>query len=296
MGGSPFWQTAFLFAGAIFLLWQTWWGWRAGLFRGGVNFAAILVSAVFGLLAAEIAAAPFGGLRYLPGFIAGVVVGGGLGVFLFFAIWLVGALTFKQTEHYAFGPLRLIWGVGGAVFGLLIGLAILLATVSIIRTLGALAEARQGRQESSALYPDAGRRLTSGVATLKKSLELGSAGRLLESVDVLPPGFYELVAQFGRLISDPEKMLRFLDYPGIQELLQNPRVVDLFTDPDVVRAWQDRDVLKIVNNQAVVAVVKDPVFAEQLRKIDLSAALKFALEPPSPSPSPSSSPPPRKRR
>jgi hypothetical protein len=296
MGGSPFWQTAFLFAGAIFLLWQTWRGWRAGLFRGGVNFAAILVSAVFGMLAAEIAAAPFGGFRYLPGFLAGVVVGGGLGLFLFFAIWLVGALTFKQTEHYAFGPLRLIWGVGGALFGFLIGWAILLVTVSLIRTLGSLTEARLEKQDSPAFRSDAGRRLTNGVTTLKKSLELGSAGRLLESVDVLPADFYPLVAQFGRLISDREKMLRLLEYPGIEEMLQNPRVVDLFTDPEIVRAWQNREVFKILNNQAVVAVLKDPVFAEQLRKIDLSAALKFALEPPLPSPSPSSSPPPRKHR
>jgi hypothetical protein len=181
MGGSPFWQTAFLFAGALFLLWQTWRGWRAGLFRSGVNFAAILVSAVFGLLAAELAAAPFGGLRYLPGFLAGVVVGGGLGIFLFLAIWLVGALTFKQTDHYAFGPLRFIWGVGGALFGFLIGLAILLATVSLIRTLGAVAEARLETQELSGLHPEAARRLTHGVATLKKSLELGSGGRFLAS-------------------------------------------------------------------------------------------------------------------
>jgi hypothetical protein len=187
MSASPFWQTAFLFAGAIFLLWQIWRGWRAGLFRSGVNFAAILVSAVFGLLAAEIAAAPFGGLRYLPGFLAGLVVGGGLGIFLFFGIWLVGALTFKQTEHYAFGPLRFIWGVGGALFGFLLGLAILLVTVSLIRALGAVAEARLATQEPSALGPESMRRLTNSLATLKKSLELGSAGRLLESVDVLPP-------------------------------------------------------------------------------------------------------------
>jgi hypothetical protein len=285
MDGSPLWQTAFLFAGAIFLLWQTWRGWRVGLFRSGVNFAAILVSAVFGLLAAEIAAAPFGGLRYLPGFLAGLIVGGGLGLFLLCAIWLVGALTSKQTEHYGSGPLQFIWGIGGALFGFLLGLAILLATVSLVRTLGAVAEARLA-QEPSSLEPETPRRLAEGLVTLKKSLELGSAGRLLQSADVLPPNFYELVAQFGSLTSDPEKMQRFLDYPGIQNVLQNPRVVDLYTDPELVRAWQNKEVWKILNNQAVAALLKDPTFAEQLKKVDLSAALKFALEPPSPSPSP----------
>ena len=287
MSGSPFWQTAFLFGGAIFLLWQTWRGWRTGLFRSGVNFAAILVSAVFGLLAAELAAAPFGGLHYLPGFLAGGVVGGGLGLFLFFAIWLVGALTAKQTEHYGFGPLSLIWRIGGALFGLLIGLAIILGSISLVRIVGAVAETRLELEKPSAGEPETARRVSDGAATLKKSLELGSAGRLLESVDVLPPDFYEVVAQFGRLTSDPEKMQRFLDYPSIQQVLQNPRVVDLFADPDLARAWQEKNVLEIFNNQAIAAAMKDPVLAGQLRKVDLSAALKFALESPPPSPSPS---------
>ena len=295
MRGSPFWQTAFLFAGAIFLLWQTWRGWRAGLFRSGVNFAAILVSAVFGLLAAELAAAPFGGLRYLPGFLTGVVVGGGLGVALFFVIWLVGALTFKQTEHYAFGPLRFIWGVGGALFGFLFGLAVLLGSISIVRSLGALAEPRVEGTESPEA-PDLHARLTVGLVTLKKSLELDPMGGVLASVDPLPPEFYQLAEQIGTLTSDQDKMRRFLDYPGIQDVLQNPRVVDLFTDPDVVRAWQNKNVWKIFNNQAVAAVWKDPVVSEQLRKVNLSAALKFALESPPPSQSPSPSPSPKKHR
>ncbi len=295
MRGSPFWQTAFLFAGAIFLLWQTWRGWRAGLFRSGVNFAAIFVSTVFGLLAAEVAAAPFGGLRSLSGFLAGVVVGGGLGVFLFLAIWLIGALTFKQTEHYAFGPLRFIWGVGGALFGFLIGLALLLASISAVRSLGAFAESRVEGTES-AEAPDPHARLAVGLVKLKKSLELGRVGRLLASADPVPPQVYQLAAQIGTLTSDQEKMLRFLDYPGIQEILHNPRVVDLFADPDIIRAWQNKNFWNILNNPAVAALWKDPVLAEQLRKVDLPAALKFALEPPPPSQSPSPSPSPKKRR
>lgn len=295
MRGSPFWQTAFLFAGTVFLAWQTWRGWRAGLFRSGVNFAAILLSAVLGLLAAEVAAAPFGGLRYLSGFLAGVVVGGGLGIFLFFAIWFLGAVTFKRTEHHAFGPLRFVWGVGGAFFGLLIGFAVLLGSISLSRSLGALAESRIETNEQDAPgSPQA--KVASGLVGLKKSLELGSAGRLLESADLLPPDFYELLAQIGQLTSDQEKILRLLDYPEIQKILQNPRVAELFTDPGVVRAWQNKNVLLILDNEAVTAVVKDPLLAGQLRKVDLSAALKFALESPPSSQSPSPSPSPKKHR
>jgi len=288
--GSPFWQTAFFFAGVIFLFWQTWRGWRVGLFRSGMNLAAILVSIALGCLAA----APFGGLRYFPGFIAGMVVGGGLGIFLFVAIWLLGAVIFKRTEHHAFGPFRIIWGAGGALFGLLIGLAILLGSISIVRSLGTLAESRIDTN------PDAPRpvqaRVAGGLLTLKESLELGSAGRLLESVDILPPDFYELVLQIGELTSDQESMLRFLDYPGIHEILRNPRIADLMSDPGVIRASQNKNVLMILDNKAVIAAVEDPLLAEQLKRVDLRAALKFALESPPASHSPSPSPSPKKRR
>lgn len=295
MGGSPFWQTVFLCVGLLFLIWQTWRGWRAGLFRSGVNLAAILLCFVLGSLAAELAAAPFGGLRYLPGFVVGVVVGGGLGLFLFFAIWLVGALTFKQTEHYAFGPLSFIWRVGGALFGFLFGLALLLGSISIVRSLGALLESRvEDRKLAEA--PDFQAKLTAGLVQLKKSLELGPVGPLLASADPLPPQFHRLAAQIGALISDQEKMRRFLEYPSIQEVLQNPRVANLVNDPDLIRAWQEKNVLELFNNQAVAAALKDPVVAEQLKKVDLSAALKFALESPQPSPSPSPSRSPKKPR
>lgn len=295
MRGSPFWQAAFVFVGVVFLVWQTWRGWRAGLFRGGVNFAAILVSTVLGCLAAELTAAPFGGLHSLSGLLAGAVVGGGLGIFLFVAIWFVGAVTLKRTGHHAFGPLRFLWGAGGALFGFLIGLAVLLGSISVVRGLGALAESRIEATQRDAREP-LPTRVAGGLVMLRESLELGSTGRFLESVDVLPVGFYEIVLQVGKLTSDQEKMARFLEYPGIRETLQNPRVVAALCDPGVVRAWQDRNVLRIINSKAVAAAVKDPALAEQLKNVDVRAALKFALESPPPSQSPSSSLPPKKRK
>jgi hypothetical protein len=47
---------------------------------------------------------------------------------------------------------------------------------------------------------------------------------------------------------------------------------------------------------AVVAAFEDPVLAEQLKTIDLRAALKFALESPPPSHSPFPVPSPKKRK
>jgi hypothetical protein len=292
--GSPLSQTALFFAGIIFLLWEIWRGWRVGVVRSGMHLAAILVSASLGLLGAKLAAAPFGGLGNLPGFLAGMVVGGGLGIFLFVAIWILGAVLFKRTEHQGSGVFRILWGAGGAFFGLLVGLAVLWGGISIVRSLGTFAESRVETQ------PDKPRpaqpRVADGLLTLKESLELGSAGRFLESVDALPPDFYELVLQIGKVTSDQQTMLRFLEYPGIQKILQNPRILDLMNDPSVVRASKEKNIFLLLGNKTVAAAVEDPALAEQLKKIDLRAALKFALESPPPSHSPSPAPSPKKRK
>jgi hypothetical protein len=292
--GSPLWQTALFFAGIIFLLWEIWRGWRAGVIRSGMHLAAILVSASLGLLAAKLAAMPFGGLGNLPGFLAGIVVGGGLGIFLFVAIWIFGAVLFKRTEHQGSGVFRILWGAGGAFFGLLLGLAILWGGISIVRSLGTFAEARVATKPDR---PDPAQpRVADGFLALKESLELGSAGRFLESVDALPPDFYELVLQLGKVTSDQQTMERFLQYPGLQRILQNPRIADLMDDPSVIRASKEKNIFLLLHNKAVAAAVADPVLAEQLKKIDLRAALKFALESPPPSPSPSQAPSPKKRK
>ena len=157
------------------------------------------------------------------------------------------------------------------------GLAILMGSISIVRSLGTLAESRIETRAPDPSRPVQAR-VAGGLVMLKESLELGSAGRLLESVDILPADFYDLVQQIGRLTGDQQRMMRFLDYPGIQEILKNPRVAKLLNDPGVIRASQDKDIFVIFSNKAFAAAVKDPVLAEQLRKVDLRAALKFALQ------------------
>jgi hypothetical protein len=292
--GSPIWQTALFFAAILFLLWQLWRGWHAGLARSGMHFAAIFVSLSLGCLAAKLTAVPLGGLDNLAGFTAGIVVGGALGIFLFVAIWILGAMLFKRTEHQGSSFFRLFWGGGGALFGLLIGLAILWGGVAIVRTLGAFAESRaEARLERPG---PANPGVADGFLALKESLELGSAGRFLASVDAFPPDFYELVLQIGKLTNDEQAMLRFLQYPGLQKILENPRIVDLVNDPTVVRASNEKNVFLLLGNKAVAAAVADPILAEQLRKLDLRAALKFALESPPRSQAPSQAPSPTKRR
>ncbi|MGA7881742.1 MAG: hypothetical protein WCD63_12835, partial [Terrimicrobiaceae bacterium] len=76
----------------------------------------------------------------------------------------------------------------------------------------------------------------------------------------------------------------------------NPRIVDLVNDPGVIRASKERNIFLFFDNKAVAAAIADPALAEQLKKVDLRAALKFALESPPPSPAPSQTQSPAKRK
>jgi len=283
--GSPFWQGVLFFAAILFLIWEIWRGWRAGVVRSGVHLAAFVFSGLIGLAAARIAAMPFGGFGQAAGIFAGFAAGAGVGVVVFFLIWFMGALLFKRTEHQGSGLIRLFWGLGGAFFGLLVGLFILWSGISLVRGLGALAQSRveTPRQENET-QPAPPPRVASGLVTLKESLELGPAGKFVQAVDPIPPDFYDLILQIGKLTNDQETMLRFIQYPGVQEVMQSPRMVELVNDPAIINASEKRDFLGLLSNKALLAAVQDPVLAEQLKKIDLRAALKFALEPPAPPP------------
>jgi hypothetical protein len=298
--GSPVWQGGLLLAGILFLLFELWRGWRAGFARAGINFAAIILSSVVALFAGHLAAAPFGGVKEPGGFFSALVVGGGLGVFVFFLLWLTGIIFFKRTDHQSSGLFRLLWGGGGALFGLGMGVMILWGGISIIRLLGVLAEARlevpapasaaparPGTTPIPAAPAEKPSALAQNLVKLKDSLELGPAGKVVQAVDVMPPDFYELILQVGRLTSNQDAMVRFLQYPGVQDVIQSPKMAALLGDPDVVKAAEEKNFLALMGSKTLREAVEDPALAEQLKKIDLRAALKHALDPaaiPAPSP------------
>jgi hypothetical protein len=296
---SPLWQGGLFLFAILLLLFETWRGWRAGFARAGINFSALIISTVVGLFAAHLAAKPMGGIHDPGGFVVGAVVGLGLGLFVFLVLWLTGIVFFKRTDHQATGIFRLFWGAGGAFFGFLIGVLIIWGGISAVRSLGALAEARVAVARDTAQREAAlGERspaptappLATSLLKLKESLELGPAGKVVEAVDVLPPDFYELIVQTGRLTGDPQALVRFFEYPGLDKVLNNPKFAELVNDPAFQQAGQNVNVGTITALMAspkLRAAAQDPALAEALKTIDLRAALKFALEKPAPSPAPS---------
>ncbi|MEX1117379.1 MAG: hypothetical protein WEB60_01165 [Terrimicrobiaceae bacterium] len=284
--GSPFWQMALLFFAVVFLLFEAWRGWRAGVVRTAINLLALVVSGVLAVVAGRVVAGFFGGLESPSGLGAALVLGGGLGLVVFFLIWLVGALLFKRTAHHGSGLFRLFWGGGGALVGIVTGLFLLWGGITLIRTLGSLAE---GRAETAVKKSQPASPVAKGLVTLKESLELGQAGEFVRSIDVLPTEVYELIVQIARVTSDQEAMLRFIEYPGIQQLMNNQKIADLLADPEVLAAAEKRNFLALMSNKALREAVEDPALAEQLKAIDLREALKQAVAKPTPRPAPTPS-------
>jgi hypothetical protein len=281
--GSPFWQAALLFLGVVFLLFEAWRGWRAGVVRAGLNLAAILLSSLIGYLSAQVIGSLFGGLSSPAGLIVGMAVGGGLGLVVFFLIWLAGALLFKRTDQQSGGLFKLLWGGGGALFGVLLAFFILWSGITLVRGLGALAE---GQAETALRKDKKPSAAAGGLVTLKESLELGKAGEFFQSVDIIPTDVYDLISQVSMVVSDQEAMLRFIEYPGIQDLMNNPKIHALLSDPEVLRAAEQRNFIALMGNKALIAAAEDPSLAEQIKKIDLREALKHAAANPNPSPKP----------
>lgn len=297
--GSPGWQLILLGFAVLFILWETWRGWRAGLIRSGAHLAALMVSTILGYYTAQVAAAPFGGFSEFSGIMAGLLVGGGVCVVTFLVMWILGSVLFKKTSQQSSGIFRLLWGIGGAFFGFILGILIVWSGVSIVRGLGAFASGRVAPPSAAstnvespysgnaATEPSASSEVARSLVTLKDSLELGPLGKAIDATDPINADTYQLISEISAVIGNQEVMLRFLQYPGIQRIVQNPRITELINNPSVLESSQSGNFLALMSNPALLAAVQDPAFAEELKKVDLRAALKFALEKPTPSPAPS---------
>ena len=279
--GSPLWQGGLFFAGFLFLLLELWRGWRKGVIRSGVSFCAFVFSGFLGILAGQ--ATGFVVEKILPGygFLAGAFVGSVVTLVVLGLALFLGAVLFKRTGQQPSGLLRLFYGLGGAFFGLLTGLLLLWGGITIIRAFGVVAETTMGGRSLSEMPMPA-----QVVSKLKDSLELGPAGKAVASVDAVPPGIYEAIERIGKLTSDQAAMARFLDYPGVQEIMQHPRMAALLQDPAVARDAQDKNFLGLMGSKALMDAVNDPSLQKKLTGLDLQKALDYAFPVPQASPSP----------
>jgi hypothetical protein len=272
--GSPFWQNVLLYSAAVFMLWEIYAGWRRGLIRGGLHFGAFVASGLLGMLVGQAVAAVVGvvlpGVAFLAGLASGAVVALlTLGVCLF-----LSAILFKRTSQQPPGLVRWVFGAGGALFGLLTGLFILWGAVSIIRTSGAIAKSSIVGHNSQATPASA-----RTFAVLKDSLEMGPIGEIVEFIDILPSDAYENMTRLGQLTKNQDALLRFLDYPEMQEILAHPRIQALLQDPVVVQSAENKNIISLLQSRSLLNAATDPSLQKLIISLDLEKALDYAMPP-----------------
>src|SRR3989440_785549 len=228
--GSTLWQTIFVSFAIVLLLFEIVRGYRLGLPRQLMRGAAVI---------AAYAAAYFGGKLMLPllrpvlkwpDFIVSMIGGAILAIVVYGVIASLGSLLFKRTAQHPSGAVRLVYGFSGALTGIVFGLFFIWLILVGIRSVGSIADAQVQAHPRSAPQPPSSRALenldadalTTFLARLKNSVELGSVGDVLKRTDVTPPSVYQILKDAGTVCANPENARRFLSFPGATELSEHP--------------------------------------------------------------------------
>jgi len=278
--GSPQWQQYIFIAASLFLLWEIWCGWRLGAVRGLLRLAALFCAWIGGSTAAGATGTVVAFFSKVPPLIAPAVAGLTVGIGIYVGISIIAGLLFKKTGDHA-GVIRLGFGLGGSVCGLIFGLLFLWAGITLIRGMGALGELRvvQARNEGRSLAKE---KTALFLIKLKESLEIGVTGQTLKKADPLPTAFYDDIVKISMVAGSQQAIERFVQYPGTLKIIANPHITALIQDPALEKAAEKKNILPLLQNKHVQAAANDPQLLAQLKEFDLTGALNYALEPPAP--------------
>jgi hypothetical protein len=294
--GSSVWQTVFISFAIVLILFEIVRGWRLGIMRQLARVAAV---------AGGYAAAYFGGDMLVPLFrlsvkmpdIAISALGGAiLAVTVYGIIASLGTILFKRTAQQGSGVVRLVYGLGGALLGICFGAFFVWLVLIGIRSVGSIADAQvharqkplRNRNPSSPTAQSAPAGPTPSIANfdidsvttllarVKNSIEMGPVGNLVKKTDALPTGVYQTLSEAGTVLSDPETARRFLDSPGARELSEHPKIVALRNDPEITEMIAQGRFLELLRDPRVVDTMNDPKLAEQIKRFDMKKALEFA--------------------
>lgn len=277
------WQVVFFVSAAVFLTYQVVRGWRLGVARQLVNLLALAAGYATAIFGGRLAAPIFRPLGY-PDFIVSLVAGSVLAFIVFAALSSLGALLFRRTAEQEIGLVRISYGAGGSLVGLVFGVVTIWFFVLGIRLLGTVAEAEVQMAAQQPVETSHGMvvrvqpgPMAENLARIKESLDHSAAGAVVQRLDPVPVRAYDVLAKMSRVLSSPASMGRFLDFPGAQPLARHPRILALQSDPAILRAIEERNFLSLLKNQRIVAAANDPEVNALVRRFDLEKALDYAL-------------------
>ena len=290
--GSPLWQIVFISFAAVLILFEILRGWRRGLPRQVARLGALIAAYFAGWFASKFFGPLLGMFVRLPDALLSILAGAIFAVVIYAIISGIGSALFRRTDQHESLVVRLLYGSSGAVLGAFFGLFLVWMIVVGIRSVGSVAnaEVREQANDSTVVHAvDMRRRifaepgedeapLTTSLARLKNSLEMGVIGNMVRKADIVPPKTYDLIEKIGTVAANPQYAERFLEYPGAKELSEHPKIVALRNDQEISQMLAQGQLLELVQDPRIIDAANDPDLRARLKKFDLNAALSYATQ------------------
>ena len=283
----------FLSGSAVVVAYHAIKGWQLGIVRQIFRVLALAAAYAAGYFAGKPMAPLLRPLGY-PDLVLQMIAGAALGTVTYLVICLIAKILFKKTSDQEFWISKFLYGVTGALLGVVFGLFFVILVALAIRLTGTLVEASSAQPADShaAATAQPGRKgnlapaqnrprpspLLAGVVQLKKSLQEGLAGDALKTLDPIPESVYDVSRQLGILTANPEALSRLLSYPGALKLAQQPEITALRDDPQIGEAITTGHYLPLLRNERIIKAMNSPKVIELMKKFDFREALRYANE------------------
>ncbi len=290
--GSPLWQIVFVSFAVALILFEILRGWRRGLPRQVARLGALIAAYFAGWFATKFFGPLLGFFIRLPDALLSILAGALFAFVIYAVISGIGSALFRRTDQHESLVVRLLYGSTGAVLGAFFGLFMVWLMVVAVRSIGSVAnaEVREQTNDSTVVHAvDMRRRifaesgedeapLTTSLARLKNSLEMGVIGNMLKKTDVVPSKTYDLIEKIGTVAANPQYAERFLEYPGAKELSEHPKIIALRNDQEISQMFAQGQLLELIQDHRIIDAANDPELRERLKKFDVTAALNYATQ------------------
>jgi uncharacterized membrane protein required for colicin V production len=292
VAGSPLWQIVFVSFALVLILFEVLRGWRRGLPRQVARLGALVAAYFGGWFASKFFGALLGMFVRLPDSLLSILAGALFAVVIYAVISGTGSALFRRTSQHESLVIRVLYGSTGALLGIFFGCFMVWLVVVAVRSIGAVADAQVHAQanDSSVVHAvDVRRRifseqnedeapLTTSLARLKNSVEMGVIGNAVKKVDFVPQKTYDFIEKVGAIAANPQVAERFLEYPGAKELSEHPKINALRNDAEIQQMLSQGQLFELIQDHRVIDAANDPDLRARLKKFDLNAALNYALE------------------
>lgn len=285
VAGSSAWQIAFFSFALVLILIEVIRGWRLGIMRQMMRVMAVAAAYATAYFGRDLLVPFLRSYLQLPDVIISALGGSILAVAVYGIVASLGTLLFQRTAQQESGTRRWVYGLSGALLGLCFGAFFIWLILVGVRLIGSIADAqvqsRPKQQHSVSAHEPALATLntdsvTTALARLKNSVELGPVGDAVKKTDVMPTGVYQTLGEAGTVLSNPASAQRFLNFPGVREMSANPKILAMRDDPEVAKLIAEGRVMELLRHPRVIEAINDPALVEQVKKFDLKKALEYA--------------------